>query len=445
MDRDAPDGAEETIGERLRRLRLERGLSQRELSSPGVSYAYISRIEAGARRPSVKALRMLARKLEVSAEYLETGSEIRTDQERELQLADLELAIRLGGDAALREDELRAILRDSVADGDSASAARARVALGMHAASQNRHAEAAQLLAEAVAGGDVSPTDRPDVFLTLGYAYAFAGDHARAAQLWRHCLEEVAAEAPQDVPTQIRFATYLSYALTDLGDYTGAHRVLDEALERSADVNDPYTRVRLYWSLGRLNSEEGRPTAALNYLRRAIALLEATEDTLHLAKAHLACGATLISNDRPGEAEPYLEKAEQLFGMHAAPADLASLRVEQAKAAARSGRSDEALERAQQTLELVGDNKVLERGEALWASAEAYAQKGEIDRAGELFREAVAEMSESGRRRDVVDAMRAWARMLRENGRESDALDVLEQAAQLASNVKAPQPVAQDA
>src|SRR5436853_5789401 len=37
----------ESIGERLRRLRLDRGLSQRELASHGVSYAYISRIEAG--------------------------------------------------------------------------------------------------------------------------------------------------------------------------------------------------------------------------------------------------------------------------------------------------------------------------------------------------------------------------------------------------------------
>ena len=67
-------GAPETIGQRLKRLRLEQGLSQRELASPGVSYAYISRIEAGTRQPSVKALRRLGAKLGVSAEYLETGS-----------------------------------------------------------------------------------------------------------------------------------------------------------------------------------------------------------------------------------------------------------------------------------------------------------------------------------------------------------------------------------
>lgn len=65
----------ETIAERLKRLRLEAGLSQRELQAPGVSYAYISRIEAGTRNPSVKALRKLAGRLAVSADYLETGEE----------------------------------------------------------------------------------------------------------------------------------------------------------------------------------------------------------------------------------------------------------------------------------------------------------------------------------------------------------------------------------
>lgn len=61
------------IGTRLRRLRVERGLSQRDLASPGVSYAYISRIEAGTRQPSLTALRKLAAKLGVTALYLETG------------------------------------------------------------------------------------------------------------------------------------------------------------------------------------------------------------------------------------------------------------------------------------------------------------------------------------------------------------------------------------
>jgi transcriptional regulator with XRE-family HTH domain len=46
--------------ERIRRLRKERGFSQRELAEPGLSYAYLSRLEAGQRVSSEKALRKLA-------------------------------------------------------------------------------------------------------------------------------------------------------------------------------------------------------------------------------------------------------------------------------------------------------------------------------------------------------------------------------------------------
>jgi transcriptional regulator with XRE-family HTH domain len=62
-----------TIGDRIRQRRLALGLSQRELASEGVTYAYISRLEANARRPSIRALRQLAPKLGVSVHWLETG------------------------------------------------------------------------------------------------------------------------------------------------------------------------------------------------------------------------------------------------------------------------------------------------------------------------------------------------------------------------------------
>jgi transcriptional regulator with XRE-family HTH domain len=69
-----------SIGERVRARRLELGLSQRDLSEPGLSYAYISRIEAGERTPSVKALRKLAPKLQTTVAWLETGQEDPADQ-----------------------------------------------------------------------------------------------------------------------------------------------------------------------------------------------------------------------------------------------------------------------------------------------------------------------------------------------------------------------------
>jgi transcriptional regulator with XRE-family HTH domain len=75
MDRDHEEGDQvSNIGKRVRRLRDEQGLSQRDIASPGVSYAFVSRIESGTRAPSEKALRLLAEKLGVTPHYLESGS-----------------------------------------------------------------------------------------------------------------------------------------------------------------------------------------------------------------------------------------------------------------------------------------------------------------------------------------------------------------------------------
>jgi len=62
-----------TVGERIRQRRVELGLSQRELATEGVSYAYISRLESNERRASVSVLRKIAPKLAVSVQWLETG------------------------------------------------------------------------------------------------------------------------------------------------------------------------------------------------------------------------------------------------------------------------------------------------------------------------------------------------------------------------------------
>lgn len=164
----------ETVGERLRRLRLERGLSQRAIAAPGVSYAYISRIEAGTRQPSMKALRKLAAKLGVTAEYLETGSDLTDDDRREFQIAEAELALRFG-DAAKAESQLARLAEEARVAGDVTDAARARLALALAADARGEHAAAAAAFEEVFALERPSPLERIDVYATLGAAYSALG------------------------------------------------------------------------------------------------------------------------------------------------------------------------------------------------------------------------------------------------------------------------------
>src|SRR5262249_38043502 len=160
-------GSAETIGARLKRLRLQSGFSQRDLSSPGVSYAYISRIEAGARTPSVKALRKLSQKLGVSVEYLETGRDIRDVADRELRLADAELELRLARNTAEAEKKLTEVFDEAAQAGDVVSATRAQLALGLVSAQRGNHLDAVERLEAVLEGGGVSVDSRPDVYATL--------------------------------------------------------------------------------------------------------------------------------------------------------------------------------------------------------------------------------------------------------------------------------------
>src|SRR5438094_6926457 len=301
----------ETIGARLKRLRLERGLSQRELSSQGVSYAYISRIEAGARTPSVKALRMLARKLGVSPDYLETGRDLGAREELEIALNEAELELRLAEDTANAEERLRAVLSEAEEAGDFAVVVRARAALGLAAFRLGQHREAIRQLEAALASGRVSPVSHWELYGTLGRSYVSTGQAERAIELFEQCVAELERTAPENDVAYIRLATFLSYALSEVGEIARAREVVRSALERAEGVADPYTRVRLYWSQARLATFERDPRAALGNLRRAIALLEATEDTRQLGRAHLLCAEILTFERQAEQAGHHLELAEK--------------------------------------------------------------------------------------------------------------------------------------
>jgi tetratricopeptide (TPR) repeat protein len=421
----------ESVGERLRRLRLERGLSQRELSGPGVSYAYISRIEAGERRPSVKALRVLAAKLGVSAEYLETGSEISAEEARELRLADAELQLRLGDDGAEVKQALEALLDEAASAGDSAHATRARVALGLAAAQSGRHEEAVRLLEEAVAGGALPPQARPEVYGTLGQSYDALGRFEDAVALFERCLAHLREHVPADDASYVRFATYLSFVLTDSGDNARAEQVMKEALTHVKRSTDPYTRVRIYWSLARVSDVEGKALAALDYMRRAIALLEATDDTLHLARAHVMCARIELGQEAAHDALAHLEVAESLFGQTIEPLDRGLVRQLGARQALLAGDAQHAEALAREALEALGPHHEGERGETLLALADALAAQRRAEDAERTYREAIALLQQHNRERELAQAYGGLGRLLESVGRAGEARDVLAHAQQL--------------
>lgn len=415
----------ETVGERIRRLRTARGLTQRDLAASGrVSDAYVSRIERGQRQPSIKALRAIAAKLGVSAHYLETGEEVSAAQQRELQLTDAELELRLGRDLGRAEAVLTKLV---AAKADDAIEARARAALGLLSAQRGDNAEAIRQLKAATKSPHVRPEQRSDAFEALAAAYVAAGEPWRAISLLEACLETVAERAPEDVTLSVRYRSILGTTFSSFGEVKRAQKVLAEALKLAEGYEAPSARTILYWSLARVAWMEADSDAALDYMARAKGLLEASEDSVQLARANLVSGQICNLDNRLEEAAAYLREAERLLVVGGDADDRGILRAEQAKLAAKTGEPDRALALADEAMAALEDD--IRYAPTAWhALGLARAAAADVPAAEEAFSRAVDGLAQLRQWRQAAQAARDWANSIRAAGRASEAYGLFERA-----------------
>ena len=158
------------VGERLKAAREAAGLSQRQLAFSGCSPAYISRIEAGDRIPSLQLLRELGRRLDVSEDFLATGVD---PIGRRGKLIEADLARRFDD-----VDTARALYDES-----TRGAGRPRRTLRRprrswpHRASYGPSAAGGRPRGGLAASGQ-RDVDRPALAENLGRAYAALGEFA---------------------------------------------------------------------------------------------------------------------------------------------------------------------------------------------------------------------------------------------------------------------------
>ena len=246
--------------------------------------------------------------------------------------------------------------------------------------------------------------------------------------MFERCLQQVEEAASEDVAAQVRYATFLSYALTDAGDYDRAADVVREALNSAVDHTDPYTRVRLYWSLARLSGMAGRSGEALEYIRSAIALLKATDDGLRW-RGRICSRAGIETDAAPRRCHvEHLDLAERLLGPTPDPVDVGILRIGQSRIAAlratRRRPSNEHVTHSPSSATSTAASR--EPLSMHWRRG--LALQGDDNGAEDAYRRAVDLLTVHGRRADAGAAALEWANFLSERGREKEAEPILRRA-----------------
>jgi len=415
------------VGRRLRQAREAAGLTQRELSFEGCTAAYVSRIEAGARVPSLQILREFGKRLGVSADYLATGSDGVGDLSSEL--LEAELSLQLG-------DEQRAaeLYEAARADAESAAAlARAQLGLGRLALRRGDISEGSSLLEAALDSDELPPGDASTAANALGRSYVAQGRFDEAFALFHSFLDE--ARSSGDQFEEIRFALLLANTYIDSGDFGRAHETLGDVLDLARKAAEPTFRASVYWSQSRVHLAQGEPDRAAEYARLAIATLKASEQTLEAARALLLLA--FIENDRgnPEAALELVEEGEPIVAAAGEATDAAMFAVERARALSALGEGDEAAALLLGIVPRLNAAAPKDAARAYLAVADVFRAQGDIARALELYELAVEQAPVPGR--SVAAALTAMAQIYEEQGEPQLALDLLKRALAVRSGAPA--------
>jgi tetratricopeptide (TPR) repeat protein len=417
------------VGRRLRQTRLEAGLSQRALAFPGCTPAYISRIEAGQRIPSLQLLRELAKRIGVDVEYLARGDEAEAAVSD--PLAEAEFELRLGNVEFARERFAEAA---AAREPDARRRARGLAGLGQIAFGKGDYPRAIESFEEALEAWQHLEVDDPGVADSLGRAYAMTGEYERAVAIFERRYEE--AERRKDLIQTIRFSVLLANTLADCGSFGRAEELLGHALAQVGESGDPLTNARLWWTQSRLHALQRESGLAEKYARLALDTLIVTEHTRYVAHARLVLAHIYLDDDRVEEALELLESARTTLEVSDNTYDRGLCRLELARAYVELDRLDDAIALAETAVTELRDPSPADAGRAHDVLASALRRRGDLDGAIRASEQALRLMPVNDRYRLAVSSN--LAEMLREQGRSDEALDVLADAVRSQSGERQP-------
>jgi tetratricopeptide (TPR) repeat protein len=410
------------VGTRIREARQAAGLKQRELTFDGCTPAYLSRVEAGQRIPSLQILTRLAERLATTAEFLATGKHPEPDP-----LFEAELAARTGDTALARR-----LYTAAAKNGPPVVSARADVALGRLAFDDGDHEAATDLLERALGEAGLPFPERASALELLGKALALLARFDESRTVLDQGL--AGAREAHDQPAELRFAVLLANLLIDRGNPERAEELLSTIIDDARKARDPVALANLYWSQARLHASQRRQDLAARYAHLAHATVEATEHTVIAARALTLLAH--IENDRGNHAEAlaFADEGAPVLAAAGNRLDEGMLLLEKARALGALGRREDAVGIALGAIPRFEHAHPTSAARGYAVAAEIFRDLGENARALELYELAVDTVPTEDRH--LGDMYRAIGEIHEAEGRPAEALESFKRALDVRTHVR---------
>ncbi|WP_018130140.1 tetratricopeptide repeat protein [Effusibacillus pohliae] len=302
-----------TLGQKIRELRIRKGLTQSELSEGLVTPSMISQIESDKANPSHQLLMQIAEKLETPIEYFLTDVESQLEKVSAYKLA-------------------HAVMQ------------------------QGQYREAIRLLSELdeTPSTQVSPMD---IKFDLAYCYKQVGDLKKASELFEECLDE--AIVSKDTLQMVRIMNQLAAVAYQQKNHPIAIHYLKKAydlIKREEDA-DLFLLGEIAYQLGTIHSEVAEWDLAQRYFEEASAILEQKQDIRTIADVYLELAKTYRSTGNYEQSLHYSQAASALYQALASMERIVNAQAQLGVVLGETGSTDEGiaiLERCMRVLENYG-------------------------------------------------------------------------------------------
>jgi len=416
-----------TLGERVRSARRERGLSQAQLAGEELTKGFISQVESGLVRPSLRSLQVMANRLGKSLDYFLGDQLISAAKRATFHLLSAQAAAeRSSWDEVLAS--AGAALRQDPAPRERAKALRllalADLSTGSRESAFDRVQEGLAIL-EAAA----DPAEYAQLLFIRAMNYSAIGQLVAATESYEAARRTMDEYEVTDPRLRARILVALGTMYRRLHRTAKALSAYDAALALAGRNSELALAARGYMGVAVSLYDSGELDGAISNYERALQLFERVSDTSFelmvtqsLAAVHLEHGDIAAARDL---AQRALERGRAVGDDHWA----AVAQVVLARVALVEGRAEDALataEHAERALSVAGDD--LQRGDALRVIGAAHDALGRAAESEQSYRASMALLEHIGDLADLSAVAAEFAQRLRARGKLEEAFEMLERS-----------------
>src|SRR5579884_2746529 len=384
-----------SLGERLRRLRVERGLTQQELAGDYCSKEYISQIERGRTRPTAETVQRLAERLGVDAAYLERGVSSADYERAEALVARVEAlvsgkryreAIEAAADVVTFPEAPELELRALFAEGWAM----------MYEGELRTALERFERARELASGPGLGPLELAEALFRLACCRYKLSSIGVAVRLFDEALELVErSDLPAD-RLRVDILGWRSRCHRRQRDWVSARDDVERALELSQALGDPELEANTLFQASLVCHREGNWFRARRLAEQARALYEQLDDRVNVGRQLNNLGGFEFVLGNTARARERLRQAHAVACEAGSVPDAAQALCSLAEVELAEGQPGLAEEHARESLALVGDrDDFLDvTGTAQLRLGKALLAQGRFDEAEAALAQAEATMAQ---------------------------------------------------